>query len=416
MSPVTRYAQAESGALEEPIISDDGSLWSHAATLGTRFKGSAFTIDKKTVDNFIKVFSTGFPRKLPVDYEHGTVNGATDRGQPVPKAGDILEIRGVYDTKDFTGDLLVAAEKLTARMGRELSDPNNFGLWMRWRPTARALQLIKDSEYSELSIAFSEDYPHNITSQGQGPTLLSVALTNTPFLDDMVSIAATRSDGGSPAAPATPTKEHRMPEANVRLLTAVAAVTLAAAPADEDQAEKQLTQALPDINRFRTYAREVAVELGESEATPAVDKIRKLKAKVAEYEVEAEKQRVKRVDSVIATVFRDNEGKLLPESHPAMQFYRDGLRAELMAGTELEKTKTMAAIKALKPHGITEQSSAGDDGRKGPDDDDRLLSRAREIMDTDEEVRELHKKRGRGEAWMLACDKAEDEFDARAAR
>jgi phage I-like protein len=415
MTAITHYAQADSGVLEEPIVNEDGTLWSHAATLGTRFKGSAFTIDKATVENFIKVFTAGYPRKVPVDYEHGTVNGATDRGQPVPAAGTIVELRGVYDAKDFTGDLKAAAEKLTARMGRDLKDSRNFGLWMRWRPTARALEMVKANEYTEVSIAFSENYPHNVTSAGQGPTLLSVALTNMPFLDDMVSIAASRSDS-PPAAKPAPSKESRMPEANVRLLTAVAAITLAAAPTDEDQAEKQLTQAIPDINRMRTFAREVAVELGESEATPAVDKIKKLKAKVAEFELEAEKQKVKRVDATIATVFKDNENKLLPLSNPVMKFYVEGLRAELMAGKELDKTDTMAAIKALKPHGITSQSSVGDEGKKAPSDDDRLLARVREIMRDDPAVKEVFAKRGQGEAWMLACDKAEAEEAARAAQ
>jgi hypothetical protein len=57
-------------------------MWSHAATLGTRYKNGFFTIDKPTIENFIRVFKTGYPQKVCVDYEHGDENDATDSGQP----------------------------------------------------------------------------------------------------------------------------------------------------------------------------------------------------------------------------------------------------------------------------------------------------------------------------------------------
>jgi phage I-like protein len=398
------------GSTADPVMVGD-TLWSHAATLGRYKYGEQWiTLDRGMIESFVKNFSAGYPKKVPVDYEHGS--GIDSKGQPVPKAGDVLELRGVFAESDFTGDLKTAADKLAAKSGRSLSDSSSFGLWMRWRPLALSLAMVKAGEYTEHSIEFSEEYTSPLTGEKQGPTLFAVALTNRPFLDGMIPIAASRGSEPPPAAPAIPNKEPRMAEANVRLLTAVAAITLAAAPTDEDQAEKQLSQAIPDINRMRTFAREVAVELGESEATPAVDKIKKLKAKVAEYELEAEKQKVKRVDATIATVFKDNENKLLPLTNPVMKFYVDGLRAELMAGKDLDKTDTMAAIKALKPHGITSQSSTGDEGKRAPSDEDRLLSRAKEIRNTDEEVKELTRQGKTAEAWDLACDKAEAEFVA----
>jgi hypothetical protein len=53
-------------------VLSDGTLWTHAATLGTRYKQGFFTIDKATIENFIKVFKTGYPQKVCVDYEHSS--------------------------------------------------------------------------------------------------------------------------------------------------------------------------------------------------------------------------------------------------------------------------------------------------------------------------------------------------------
>jgi phage I-like protein len=408
---LTHYAQADSGVLEESIVNDDGTLWSHAATLGTRFKGSAFTIDKATVENFIKVFTAGYPRKVPVDYEHGTVNGATERGQPVPAAGTIVELRGVYAVKDFDGALKTAAEKLTARMGRELDDIRNFGLWMRWRPTARALEMVKSAEYTEVSIAFSENYPHNVTSVGQGPTLLSVALTNMPFLDDMVSIAATRDGGGSAAAP--PSGDRAMPTAI--LLSAAAAVSGKAVATDEE-ATTILTSASSEITRLRAFHDKLSVELTEVDPDKAHAKLREIKNENNDFRLKAEKAEEKRVEQTVATTMKEFEDRTTPFSRDKV--WAPALKTELRANPQLDvkQTETYKALKQEKPHHITDQSSSGDSGQKGPNQQDRLLARAQELMKDDPEVKEAITKRGRGEAFMLAFDKAEAEEAARAAQ
>jgi hypothetical protein len=141
------------------------------------------------------VFTNGYPKKVPVDYEHASTTDDPEvrklRAQGlVPKAGDVVELRGVFSSEDFTGDLKSAAEKLSAQAQRPLDDPRNLGLWMRWKPTSRALNAIKAGEYTELSIAFDEDLPRNTDGAGQGPGLWAVALLNTPFLDDMLPVAA----------------------------------------------------------------------------------------------------------------------------------------------------------------------------------------------------------------------------------
>lgn len=391
----TRYALSEDGVQSDSIVLADGSLWSHAATLGTYVKGGTFTIDRSTVESLVKNF-----RKAPVDYEHGTVNGATRSGNPVPRAGDVLELRGVFSAADFAGDLKAAAEKLAAKAGRALSDERNLGLWMRWRPTARALAFIKAGEYSELSIAFDEEFVNN-RGEEQGPTLLSVALTNMPFLDEMLPVAASRD--AHPERHRTPREEH-MSTPNARLLTAVAAVAaLAAPPADDEQAIQQLNAATPDIQRFRTFARDVGTELGEVEAPKAVEKIRALKTENAEFKRQAEEAKKAQIKLSVETAIKQHE-KRIPNAKLRALFTRE-LTRELEAGVALDKTETLATLKELPADAHQSQSSSGDSG-ESPADDVKLDRKAKELMNSDEEVKALKASQGFSTAFQLALSKA----------
>src|SRR4051812_48878754 len=82
----------------EGLVLADGTLWSHAATMGTRTKGDQFTIGETEVKNAVKVFTEGYPRKIPVDYEHASTTSDPEirklRAQgSVPKAGDVVELK-----------------------------------------------------------------------------------------------------------------------------------------------------------------------------------------------------------------------------------------------------------------------------------------------------------------------------------
>jgi hypothetical protein len=48
--PLQHY---EFAIASDSLVAADGTIWSHAATLGTRFKGDTFTIDRPTVENFV---------------------------------------------------------------------------------------------------------------------------------------------------------------------------------------------------------------------------------------------------------------------------------------------------------------------------------------------------------------------------
>ena len=377
------FALSTDGVPSDSIVLADGSLWSHAATLGTYYKGESFTIDRDTIESFIKNFTLGYPQKVPVDYEHGTVSGATATGQPVPKAGDVLELKGVYAPTDLVGDVRQAAEKLARRAGAALDETKALGLWMRWRPTARALQMIKAGEYSELSLAFAGDHADNRTGASQGPALLSVALTNMPFLDSMMSVAASRRDGGRPAAPGS-SGDRAM--SNTMLLSAAAAI-VGKAVATEEEAITQLTALQPELVRLRAFAKDVGAEIGEAEPAPAVEKIRGLKVDLATHVAEAERQKLARIDTQVESTLKAHEDRLTPATKP---FFAKQLKAELVAGVALDKSETLTAIKALTPHTITTQKS-GADGGTDLTQEQAHKAKTNELMTSDPEIVALAK-------------------------
>lgn len=372
----------------DTLVLADGSLWSHAASLGAwPYQGTPLTIDRPLIDGFIRNFTAGMRRKIPVDYEHGTTNGATQTGHPVPKAGDVLELRGVYAATDFASDpsLKAAADRLAARAGRALDDAQNFGLWMRWRPTARALRMIQDGEYSELSIAFT------------GDTLYAVALTNLPFLTEMLPVAAFSGNGGDPAAPGS--RERTMP--NPILLSVTAAVTGATVQTDEE-AQTRLNAFLPDFNRMRTFATDVGAEVGEADPSKAVTKIRELKAENTRFQQEATAAKKAALKVTVDDTMNKHEKKL---TVPLKNLLSAQLTRELEAGTKLEETDTVKALTTMPELGIVDRASATDSGEQATDDV-KLDTKAKELMNSDVEVKALTTRDGHSAGFRLALSKA----------
>jgi phage I-like protein len=400
MTTTQRHHTPTISLTTDSLVAADGTIWSHAATLGTRFKGSEFTIDRATIENFVRVFTSGYPQKIPVDYEHGTTNGATTRGQPVPKAGDVLELRGVFAASDFAGELRTAAEKLAAKADRSLDDPKNFGLWMRWRPTKRALGMIQEGEYSELSIAFDEDFADNTTGKGQGPTLLAVALTNLPFLDDMLPVAASRDLGGSPAVIGQ--KEFTM--SKVTMLAAAAAL-FGKPVVDEEQAVTELTALQTELPKLRSYAADVGAELGETDPAKAVEKVKQLKASVTQYESAAAEAKKAATKAVVDSTLKEHESKFVPAMRPMLE--RE-LTREITEGKAAKDTDVVKALSAAPKLGITERATGADDGSSSANttDDVKLDAAAKELMQSDAEVKELYQSRGHSAAFSLALEKA----------
>ena len=399
----------------DTLVLADGTIWSHAATLGTRFKGAEFCIDRACVENFVTVFTSGYPQKIPVDYEHASTTDDPEvrklraQGQ-VPKAGDVLELRGVFGVEDFTGDLKAAAEKLSAQAGRQLDDSRNLGLWMRWKPTSRALSSIKAGEYTELSIAFDEDLPRNTDGAGQGPGLWAVALLNTPFLDDMLPVAAGRDSDTPPGGrSATLTPERPM---NAKLIALVAAVR-GKPVATEDEAIAELTAHQTEMTELRTLLpfRDVVSAEFRNEKDPAkvVGEIRELRAKVATAETAAKDAKTKELKATVDATMEKHKNKL---TAPLRELMASQLTTELEAGAKVEDTKTVKALESMKALSIFSQSSEADVGGAGVDDEVKMKARVDELMGTNEEVKQLNRSRGRFAAYERACEIAEEEFAA----
>lgn len=380
-APVLKPFRVFTGELNpESVVRTDGTMWSHAATLGTRVKGASFTIDRATVENFVRVFTSGYPQKVPVDYDHGTVNGASDGKQPVPKAGDVLEMRGVFAETDLTGDLLEAATKLCAKCEgtRELSDPRNLGLWVRWRPTARALRMISDREYSEMSIAFQDDLPHNVTGVAQGPTIISVALTNLPFLDDMLPVAASRA-GGSPAEPGSEDNKKMS-----KFLNSLSA--LFGKPAATEEEAEAIVKAgvaerdteITQLRQHKSFSDVVSAEIGETDPAKAATKIRELKQQAVTAQTESESATKTANETARDAILTKHEKKL---TVPLKAYFGEQLMTELKAGKKPGETETEKALVALPEQTSLTRTSRTDTGADAPTDRDSMIEiRAQALM------------------------------------
>lgn len=394
MTPLSRKILLALGELssDSPILSD-GTMWSHAATMGTRIKNSVFTIDEATIENFIQVFKTGYPQKVCVDYEHGTMNGATDTGNPVPAAGQVAELKGVYSVDDFTGDLKATAEKLAAKVNRKLDDPRNFGLWMRWKPTARALQMVTQREYTELSIAFADDYPDNETGEGQGPTILSVALTNTPFLDDMLPVAASR-DNDRGNGTDIPNRTTSMP---VPQMLQRAAALFGRAFNSEDEVVSAAEERIGSLSRENTtlkpkatFADAVIAELGESDPAKAVNSIKELKATADAARRDKEDSTKKANESARDAILLKHEKRLTPAQK---DYFGVQLMAELSAGKKPGETATEKVIESLPENKALGRKSAADGGKDAPTDRDaRIALRANELLESNPVLKKMAEK------------------------
>lgn len=379
---------------ETSLVLKDGTIWSHAATLGTRIKGTQFIIDRSTVENFMRVFQSGYPQKIVVDYEHGTTNGATDRGHPVPAAGQVYELAGVFSADDFKGDLLASVEKLIEKVmpARTLDDPRNYGLWIRWRPTHRALQMITDREYTELSITFVNDLEHNVTGEPQGPAILAVALTNLPFLDDMLPIAASRGDGGDPAAPGTKGAPIMDNPTMLQRAAAFFGKPFASSEAVQDAAEERITSLTTEVTALKghkSYAEAVIGEVGESDPAKAVTKIRELKTVAEASRQAAESAANTAIEASRDAVLTKHENRLTPAMK---EYFGPQIVTELKAGKKAGETAVEKVIGELPVLSLSRKSGADNGTNADTDRDTRINERAEALMAEKPELVEMSKK------------------------
>lgn len=335
-------------ATDTPVL-QDGTLWSQAATFGTYYHPrGTLELTPELFANFARIFSSGILTKVPVDYDHGSTNGVADGRGPVVKAGDLADVAVVKTASELTEPM----RAVLAKGGRSPSDANALGLWIRWRPTPPALRMIQHGEYSELSIAFDE-FTDPRTGKAEGQALIAVALTNRPYLNDMVSVAASRGTGGPPTEPGT---QERTTMSN-RLLMALS-VLAGKAVMTEEEGVTELTAAQTRVRELTTKAGGfdlLVAEIGVTDPAAAVTKVKELKATAA-----AAAQQIADAKARENATKLDAELKRLEKKYLPAQLAQ--LKAAIAGDIAAGRDTTVKFLEAMPDLQITGRRSGGDSG------------------------------------------------------
>jgi hypothetical protein len=406
-------------------VQPDGTLWSHAATMGDFVKGSAFTINRATLASFVKNFTSGYPAKVPIDYEHETADKRIAQTESVPwtrKAGDVVELAAVLSEADLTPAMRkVVADDRARRTELGITRPvDPTGLWVRWVPTARALSLVSARELNDMSITFGD--ADDAQGNPQGPTIFSIALTNTPFLGGMVSVAASRGDGGSPAGPGqeiTPMSTTTTQPSRVRL----ALSALLGKPIETDEEiERETTAHVQKLGReietlkpAQTFREILSAEFGgEQDPAKVLGSIRQLKHDLAAAQAAAGSSQKTAVEAQVATILAAHEKKIA--SVPLRTHLAAQLTANLTAGQKAGETDTEKLLGSMPIVSTLGQKAGADTGGAlGSSDearDAKIALRAKELLATDDTLKALAKDRGHSTAFRSAVLQAGRELAA----
>lgn len=168
-------AITESGPRFAVLLAEvDGEVRIPIAVMGRYIKGKQkFAITRETLADVVRNFGKR-PADTEIDYEHASEFPALAQGGPIPAAGWLV---AVDDAPDADGIL-----------------------WGTAKFTPRAAEMIKAQEYRYLSPVIDYGARDKSSGKPQGPTLLSMALTNRPFLESMPAIAMSEWQAGSTAA------------------------------------------------------------------------------------------------------------------------------------------------------------------------------------------------------------------------
>lgn len=132
--------------------------------LGRFVKGSQrFSLGMTEVNQMAANFRKRPNGEIVIDYEHASNSPEVALGGPVPAAG---WLKAIDDRPDANGVL-----------------------WGEAQFTDKARQMIAAGEYKYLSPSIVLGARDKQTGEQQGATLISMALTNTPFLDKLPAIA-----------------------------------------------------------------------------------------------------------------------------------------------------------------------------------------------------------------------------------
>lgn len=371
----------------------NGTVWTHAAALGRfLYRGEWEDINGEKVTRWVRNFAHGWPRKVPFDWEHDSADAETPG--PRPKSGTVCELKAVLSDDDITPEIraVVDAHRAWAQSTGAKDDAEPWGLWARWEPVARAVSMLKAREYTEASVEFA-DVTNPETGEEQGSTILAIALTNRPFLNRMIRVAASRDGAALPSASGNP-------EVSMKLLTSLAAL-LGKPVATEDEAADEtrrtfaakdaeittLSQRVRALEPHEQTVTTLARELG-TDAAGLPAKVREMSAAKAASDAAAERARRDARDAQVRTFSQTYEPKF--KSVPARERWVARFTADLDRGQEPGKTDAEADLADEAPSGHGSQVSAADGGENAPTDpEEKVAKKAGELMESDADLKKL---------------------------
>lgn len=156
----------DSGRVKMPVAIS-GS-WVHPAN------GNKLVITRADLGTAVRNFHAKSNGEINVDYDHAS-EMPNLIGQPRPSAGRVLALMGPEPYMD------------SRRVRREI-------LWGSYEPTDMARAMIRKREYRYISPVLRRERVNKATGLDQGVTITTIALTNTPVLEEMPEIFA--SEGG----------------------------------------------------------------------------------------------------------------------------------------------------------------------------------------------------------------------------
>jgi hypothetical protein len=307
------------GLVELADTETDNPTWIQIAKAGRFNKGGPFELNYQVFSDIIKNFDATTNRRVPIDFEHASESDPTEGAIPTqgaPAQGWITRL----EMRDHGSTLWALVE---------------------WLPLAR--KYIKAGQYKFFSPAIRFNARDRTTGEVIGARLTSGALTNNPFLDGMMPLAAR--DFGEEPLTTQELKDNavtlswdiegpnapRLPlDVNVlQAMEGIRDVISAILPCEEEEEEDDELPSAPSnptpqpIPQYQVMSNPAAANLADKEPVKPMDTITltehetklnavtaelKLSLKEAESRIETANARVATLEAEIVTL-RETETK-----------------------------------------------------------------------------------------------------------
>lgn len=218
-----RHAFSNYIALRASPFSDANSCWVNICKVG-KWDGYSDGPVEFTAETFRAIIANASKLSTPIswDYEHQTFNPMSVGPKPSAGVTQKLELRG-----------------------------DELWAFVSWTP--RAAQFIRDGEYRTCSVVIDPEHTDRVTGELVGPALLSVALTNDPFIDGLHVIQLSRS-AAAMSAPAVAVDDKKPAADDKPPVQASADAPVEMASTDAPAADT----ASPDASAFISAAADTA--------------------------------------------------------------------------------------------------------------------------------------------------------------